>query len=222
MKPLRLILAITAAAAVCYVGVIWLGDWELRAARREMARLENERRDLLDFIARLTETRRVAQLTIDAMSVEADGRTLTTLTFLEFGSEGLAGRPQQIRVHGSRVYVEAEVIKFDHARVGAAGERREVSAAVFRRVFGDQAAPSAGAEIRPESRAPVIAADAARQERLWRRFREWVDDPQRAAAEGVRVAQVEAPALDAQVGRVFEISLDAAGGLNIRRVATAQ
>ncbi|MBK8914629.1 MAG: hypothetical protein IPM64_08545 [Phycisphaerales bacterium] len=222
MRGVRLVLAVAAGLAACYVGVIFLGDWELRAARRETARLENERRELLDFIARLTESRRVAQLSIDAQTPDADGRTLTALTFQEFGHDGLVGRPQPVRVHGTRVYIEAEVIKFHHARVGAAGEARETSAAVFRRIFGDQAPPGAGAEILPASRAPISAVEAARQERLWRKFREWADDPHRADADGVRIAQIEAPAVDARVGQVYEVSLDAAGGLNVRRIATRQ
>jgi hypothetical protein len=47
-------------------------------------------------------------------------------------------------------------------------------------------------------------------------FWRMMEHPQLASQYGVRVAQCEAPAVILRKGQVWEITLDAAGGLNLR------
>jgi hypothetical protein len=62
---------------------------------------------------------------------------------------------------------------------------------------------------------------AAAEASLWARFWELVDDPELASEYGIRVAQCEAPAVRLQPGQVWEVTLDASGGLNVRKVRDA-
>ncbi|GAF74957.1 unnamed protein product, partial [marine sediment metagenome] len=52
---------------------------------------------------------------------------------------------------------------------------------------------------------------------LWQRFQDLMDDPALAAEYGVRVVQYEAPAVPLQPGQIWEVTLDAAGGLNLKK-----
>ena len=91
---------------------------------------------------------------------------------------------------------------------------------MFRRIFGDCQAPESVPEFDRSARPPLdeAGADGSLHAELWRRFWEMVDDPHLAREFGVRVAQCEAPAVPLNAGQVWEIALDAAGGLNLRRL----
>jgi hypothetical protein len=54
---------------------------------------------------------------------------------------------------------------------------------------------------------------------MWSLFWRLMDEPPLAEQFGVRVAQCEAPAVVLQSGQIWEVTLDAAGGLNLRLVA---
>jgi hypothetical protein len=45
-----------------------------------------------------------------------------------------------------------------------------------------------------------------------------VEEPSLAAKYGIRVAQIEAPAVPIRQGQLWEVTLDAAGGLNLKLV----
>jgi hypothetical protein len=91
---------------------------------------------------------------------------------------------------------------------------------MFRRVFGDQQTPDTGSLIDSQARPPVDNPREANalHDRLWALFWQMIDDPKLAQQYGVRVAQVEAPSAPMKKGQVWEVSLDAAGGLNLRRL----
>ena len=91
---------------------------------------------------------------------------------------------------------------------------------MFRRIFGDCQAPESVPELDRGARPPLdeTDVDGSLHAEMWRRFWEMVDDPQLASEFGVRVAQCEAPAVPLHAGQVWEIALDAAGGLNLRRL----
>ena len=67
---------------------------------------------------------------------------------------------------------------------------------------------------------PIEAAQDPRdvEQRLWDRFWDLVDDPQLAEQYGVRVAQCEAPAVPLRPGQVWQVTLDAPGGLNLKKL----
>jgi hypothetical protein len=65
----------------------------------------------------------------------------------------------------------------------------------------------------------VPSRHSPREQQLWGRFWEFVDNPQAAREFGVRVAQIEAPAAPMRPGQIWEVSLETAGGLNLRMLA---
>ena len=174
--------------------------------------LEKERKQLVEFAERLTATRRVAQVDVlDRREGEA-GRPITTLRWQEIGTDGALSVPQTIEVQGESAYFEAMVIKFEFRHVREAEVGRAASLAVFRRIFGELEPPEDGDPLPPPT--GLNAADAE----MWRRFWEIVNDSKLAAKYGVRAAQCEAPSVPLAPGQTWEVTLDAAGGLNVRKI----
>lgn len=126
-------------------------------------------------------------------------------------------------------------------------DEHRTSLVLFRRVFGDCQMPISVAELdRATPIAPMGTAPPpphasflpsgtptergastlsgtvgpTPEDELWTLFWRIVDDPRLARTYGVRVAQIEAPAVPVREGDVWEITLDAIGGLNVRKLGT--
>lgn len=180
--------------------------------------LESDKTRLEEYVQRLTATRRVAQVNVlDQYRDEMD-RTVTRLLWQEIAADGLLAPPIEIEAIGRLVYFEALVIKFEHSFVEHADPQRGLSLALFRRVFGDQQAPESAKllspPLPPDAGGSALGAADAQQ---WQRFWDMMDDPKQASHYGVRVAQCEAPAVPLSSGQIWEVTLDADGGLNLKR-----
>lgn len=208
-----------AGCAALIAAAVWLsvsfGSREIQRLNQQVADLEQEKRRLAEFASRLAASRRVGQLDVVRQERDADGRVVNTLLWQEIGADGVRGRPIALESIGEIVYLEALVIKFQYNLVAEGDPQRGVSLALFRRVFGSGEAPESVAEFGREAR-PPRAADIPFQTELWERFWELVSDGELASKYGVRVAQIEAPGVRVSPGEVWEATLDAAGGLNLR------
>lgn len=187
---------------------------------KEVDQLRHEREELLDYARRLSASRRVAQVNVLDQSFDEFGRPLTHLLWQEVGPDGLLAIPVNVEAVGTLVYFEAFVIKFEYEHVGEGDPDRGTSLALFRRIFGDQQVPERAPMLDRAGRLPAEAAQGPRrvEQQLWDRFWDLVDDPKLAAKYGVRVAQCEAPAVPLRPGQTWQVTLDAPGGLNLRKV----
>lgn len=196
------------------------GGFELNRLKSRVEQLERERGELIDYAKRLSDSRRMAQVNVLDQYKDEAGRTISVLRWQQISPDGILGEPSTLEVYGSQIYFEALVIKFEHEHVGQGDPERQTSLALFRRVFGDMQEPDSGHTLDRDP--PAVTTQSAAEEslhaRLWRRFWDLIEDPSLAAAYGVRVAQIEAPAVPVKPGQICEISLDASGGLNIRKL----
>lgn len=221
MKSIRLILAAVAAVTAGFVTSYHYSGREVRQLNARVHELELERGRLVAYAERLSAERRVAQLDVLEQQASPDGATRTVVRWQQIGPDGELGVPEVISIAGGQVYVEALVIKFEHAHVGEGTPGRDASLALFRRIFGEQQTPETGIPL--DQTAPVERdadpATRAAHEALWRRFWELAADPRLADQYGVRVAQIEAPSARVSAGDIWEVSVDAAGGLNLKKMA---
>lgn len=185
--------------------------------------LEREKVRLIDYVRRLSTSRRVAQVTVLEQVHGELGSPVNRLLWQEIDEDGIAANPLYVDVVGDLAYFEAYVIKFQHDLVAQGDPDRGTSLALFRRVFGDRQAPESVSMLDHPSVRDLdeYGTSAAAEASLWTRFWELVDDPKLAAEYGIRVAQCEAPAVRVQPGQVWEVTLDASGGLNVRKVRDA-
>ncbi len=152
------------------------------------------------------------------------GEVITTVHFIELDENGdPLGEPIEAVVSGKTVYLDSQVIKFEDEYVEGGDYLRGTSVALFRRIFGENQAPSAGTEIdsagvhphpygggQGDGEADVYYAE------LWQQFWDYANDPEEAAKRGVRAIHGEAPSIEARVGKRYRIELRASGGLSIR------
>lgn len=213
----------TMGAGLLVLGALFaatrFGAWEVGRLNRKVNQLEQEKAQLVRFAERLSASQRVAQINVLEQSVDDLGMPVTVLRWQEISADGLLGPPAVVEVYGKQVYVESLVIKFEHKHVGDGDVGRSTSLAMFRRIFGDYQSPHSAPEL-DRYRPPPLAYSGADSlaPGLWDRFWEMVDDPRVAKRYGVRVAQCEAPSVPMAAGQVWELSLDAAGGINFRRM----
>lgn len=220
MKSLRLVVVGVGALAFLGLVVVQFGNFEARTLRNKVAALEKEKTQLVDYANRLSASRRVAQVTVIDQRADEAGRMLTSLMWQELGPGGTVGSPQSIEVQGTTVYFEAFVLKFAHQRIAQGDPDTSSSLALFRRVFGDRQAPETAPQFDRSARPPIDISPQTQQlhARLWGRFWEMVDNPKVADEFGVRIAQCEAVAAILKKGQIWEVALDAAGGLNLKRI----
>lgn len=197
--------------------VLRFGGQEVRELKARVDLLEQERAELVEYARKLTASRRVAQVDILNQSEIAPQRFTTTLRFQEIADNGDIGAPQQLDVFGTSVYFEAMVLKFDHENLRKGGSDQYASLALFRRMFGDQQEPATAQQL-PAASIAGMSAEATNRaigERIFDRFWSLIDDADLRKSLGVRVAQLEAPAVPVKIGQRWQINLDAAGGLNL-------
>jgi hypothetical protein len=222
----------TLAATLIGLAVV-VGVYDQLGPRRLAKRvdeLEQEKTRLIDYIKRLGASRRVAQVEVVHQCLDYDGRIANRIHWQEMAPNGLAGRFVELKTVGLLAYFEAFVVKFEHELVGTGDPERGASLSIFRRVFGDQQAPESVAMLDqeppqtgargaqdPTGRSSTQAFEA-REAALWQRFWDLIENPELRKRFGVRVAQIEAPAVPLQDGQLWEITLDAAGGLNLKLV----
>lgn len=223
MKLVKPVAGMGVLVIIAFLTSSQLGWFENRKLTQRVNELEAEKTQLIEFAERLSASQRVAQINVIQQFNDEFGRPVTVLRWQEIGPQNVLGDPITLEVVGRQVYVEALVLKFDHEMVGRAEPGKSSSVVMFRRVFGELEIPSQAPEIE-RSRLPVAAEDektATLSPALWDRFWDMVDDPSLAERYGVRVAQCEAPAVRMSNGQTWEVSLDAAGGLNLKRLDRA-
>jgi len=148
--------------------------------------------------------------------------TQTTVRFIELDQEGQpVGEEREVTIEGKRLYLESLVIKFDDDYVEAGEFLRGTSVCLFQRLFSEEVAPSDGEELdgrgaHPSPYSPGDSEDEMFHAELWEKFWDYANDPEAAAAKGVRAIHGEAPFIEVRPGRSYKVELRASGGLSIR------
>jgi hypothetical protein len=190
------------------------------AADRKVAKLEQEKQALTAVVSHLTSERRVANLVVKDKHVGTDGVPVTTLVFQEIARDGAELPPRTFTLRGERVHVDAMVIKFDSEDVKADDPLRGRSIALFTKIYGDQETPASAVPIDPPGSVPEIYRDAdstlaAFELDLWKNFWHLADDPAYAQSKGVRVANGQGVWGMFEPDKLYTLTLEAAGGLNL-------
>ncbi|MFH1747057.1 MAG: hypothetical protein ABIG44_08430 [Planctomycetota bacterium] len=222
MKWINFTIGSVVLVAAAVFTAIKFGSLEVQQLQAQVSQLEQQRQQLLDYAQRLSATRRVAQVDVVRTRQDRHGRQVSTLLWQEIGGDGTLGQPVAVEAIGTLVYFEALVIKFAHHHVQEGDPQRGTSLAMFRRIFGDHQAPDTVPELDRAARPPTVEDEqtATLHQELWSLFWEMIDNPELAARYGVRVVQCEAPAVPLRAGQIWEVALDAAGGLNLRRIGS--
>jgi hypothetical protein len=170
----------------------------------------------------------VADVRVDALGRDSAGQPEMTLTFAQYapGTETPSLR-KTMTLPGEELYIDALVVEFQRKLVEEGDGLRGKSLLFFRRAFGDRQRPIDGVPLYRETSAAIRAAedipDALRvdpapseyEQQIWTSFWTYANDPARAAAAGIRVAQGEAIHTRAVRGQVYKVTLSASHGLSL-------
>ncbi len=190
------------------------------AAQWQLQQQDKKIKEQEAVIDRLTSENRVAEVIVtDRKTV--NGVLENTLLFVEYAKDGRELLPKVLTVKGKTAHIDALVIKFDDNYVKENDKLRGKSIALFYRVFGDQEKPVDGPRIDQPGHIPDVYRGLDPQvsdfeQGLWSKFWQLADDENLRKQEGVRVAQGEGPWGPFEIGKLYTITLDTNGGLNIR------
>jgi hypothetical protein len=206
-----------------------LGYWyffQANSPLRQIARLEQEKRELEKIVSRLTTDRRVAEFVVTAQQQLGDGQAQTTILWEETNEQGARVASKSFTLKGDEVHIDALSIRFMEDFVLKDDPLRGKGLVLFTRLYGAHQTPAEGFPIddpsqppgiykkdQPGSLSPQNTPDASTFEReLWDKFWRLVHDKAYREQSGVKVASgkgVWIKKLDQ--GKVYTVSVDAHG-----------
>ncbi|MFT7486582.1 MAG: hypothetical protein ACI9F9_002437 [Candidatus Paceibacteria bacterium] len=218
-EAVRTAVELTKTRAVVETLRVDLGESEALVAERD-----EEIQELQVRLSLLKVDHRVARIEVvdQEPSKSNPESVVTTVRFIEFDHDGNpVGAEQEISIEGSRLYLETLVIKFDDDYVEAGEFLRGTSLCLFNRIFSERVAPVDGVKIDQPGTHPGPyndgdGTDALFRAELWSKFWDYANDPEAAAAKGVRAIHGEAPFIEMREGKSYKIELRASGGLSIQ------
>jgi hypothetical protein len=218
---LRALWKITALTMLVLSGSLGLWIYQERfSASVEVARLERENQLLQKVVQRLGEEKRVAELLVTDQKHDSQGTLQTTLLFVEYTKGGESLPPKVFVIDGKLAHVDAMVIKFDQHFVAEGDPLRGQSIALFTKIYGDKQAPATALNIDQPGKVPDIYRDADPrvtefEQDLWANFWRLADDESLRKEKGVRVAMGQGVWGMFEPDKLYRITLEADGGLNL-------
>jgi len=187
---------------------------------RKLAALEQEKRTLQQFVQRLSDERRVAEILVLDQTKSSDGILSTTLLFQEYARDNSALTPKRFTVQGEMAHFDALVIKFDHGFVEEGDSLRGKTIALFSKVFGDHQTPEQAFSIDEPGKIPDIYRGTDPrvmpfEQDLWNNFWRLTQDAAYRNEKGVRVANGQSVWGPFEPGRIYTITLENGGGMNM-------
>ena len=190
------------------------------SVQAELHREQQRTAELRQIVKRLEAERRVADVIVtDQQTV--NGTLHTSILFVEYAADGSALPAKRFTIEGKTAHLDAMVIKFDGKFVEQNDPLRGHSVALFTRIYGENQSPAEGFPVDvpgevPEAYRTTDPAIGEFQKGLWRNFWKLADDPSYRATMGVRIAQGEGVWRPFEPDRLYTLTLDCNGGLNIR------
>jgi len=206
------------------LGVYWhlAGAWRDRAIaeqERIIAEMEDRLAQKDAMLERLARGRRIAHIEILDQTPGPLGTVQwTTLRFIELDDDGRELARRDFTIPGAVLFIDAWTAKFEHGEVAAGNPMRGRTLVLLRRIYSEAMPPQDGFAIDTPGGVPpgYAATEIADFERMvWKHFWEVATDPETASRFGVRVAQGEVVYKPVRAGQRYELSVDAAGGINL-------
>ena len=197
---------------------------------RQNTQLREEKQILTKMVDRLSRSHRLAQIVVTDQTPEE-----TSLLLVELDDSGNPLSRQCITIPGDIAYFDGLVVKFSPDSVAQGHPLRGRSIALLRRVYSENQSPQDGfnldhaGDIPPgyrlvgetgidkssDSTLTDTADKAQFEKRIWSQFWAIANDSALANELGVRVAQGEAVYKPMKPGVLYELTIDAVGGLNL-------
>lgn len=171
-------------------------------------------------IERLGRDRRLARIEVLDREEGSGGEApRTTLRFIELDDEGRELARRTWTLPGEVVHLDGWTARFPPGKVASGDDYlRDRTLVLLRRVYTDAMPPRDGLPIDTPGGVPdgYAGEEPARFEQaIWKRFWTLATDPAAAREAGIRVAQGEAVYKPMHPGEVYELRVEAVGGMTL-------
>jgi hypothetical protein len=217
---LRALSKILSLSTVLVIGVVVILFYRQHtAADRQNAALLDENRQLQLVVDRLSAESRVAEMLVTDQKI-VNGIPQTTLLFVEYARNHAPLPPRSFTIAGNEVHLDAMVIKFDRDFVKQNDGLRGHSIALFTRIYGNHQSPDEGQTIDTPGKIPGYYQGtdprvSSFETDLWKDFWKLADDEKYRNKMGVRVVSGEGPWWPCDSNKLYTITIESAGGLNV-------
>ncbi|MEM7809376.1 MAG: hypothetical protein AAF561_14795 [Planctomycetota bacterium] len=216
---------LAAVAGAAGGGAYW---WQERGTAKDRV-IEQQEREiayLQDVAERLTLEERIARIVVTGQRRNSGGDLETDLLFFDVGRDGEELPAQAFTVLGERVHISALVIRFGEADIARGDALRGKSIFMWDAIHGSATSPERAQAIDPHGDSPrlyegepeAIGLDDQRaqfERELWQDFWDMAREPAVAEKNGVKVAFGQQVFGIFEPGRIYEVSLQANGGMTL-------
>ncbi len=180
----------------------------------------HENKVLKEIITRLEADSRIAEVLVTGVNYdEKTQKTLTTIKFLEYDTNGEPLTPRYFTFSGNIIQFQSLVIRFDDIRVRQGDRLRGRSVYLFWKVFMLDGKNTQEYVITNVNAVPegymLGKAKNGFEEKLWNKFWDHALKSKRARRVGVKNAQIEAPGTMFIPGMIYTIKIEHDGGMRI-------
>jgi hypothetical protein len=223
MNEIKRLLLMVILLTVAIGGGIW---WGLHDRQEAMIQELEDRNEVLAgelkersaMLDRLGRNRRIGVVRVLAQEASEGEVESTTLELIELDDDGSELARQEFSVPGDVIFIDAQTVKFDSQDVAGGHPFRGRTLVLLSRIYSDQMAPRTGLPIDlPGAVPPGYASETVGrfEQGIWEQFWLLARDPAVAESLGIRVAQGEAVYKPMRTGDIFELQVDAIGGINL-------
>ena len=222
--------AIRVASIAVVLGGVVIGGlawWSLDRESRLRAEIDDLETRMAAEIAtrdaaieRLGRDRRLARIEVLDREEGSEGEApRTTLRFIELDDEGRELARRTWTLPGEVVHLDGWTARFPPGKVASGDDfLRDRTLVLLRRVYTDAMPPRDGLPIDTPGGVPDgYAGDrpARFEQAIWKKFWTLATDPGAAREAGLRVAQGEAVYKPMKPGEVYELRVEAVGGMTL-------
>jgi hypothetical protein len=180
----------------------------------------HENKILKQVVQRLEADSRIAEVLVTGINFnEQDGKTYTTIKFLEYDVQGSPLTPRYMTFAGNIIQFQSLVVRFEDALVRGGDALRGKSVYLFWKAFMLDGKNTQEEEITKVNSIPdgykLESTGDVFETKLWTNFWQYALNPKMAAHVGVKNAQIEAPGTMFVPGVLYTIKIEHDGGLRI-------
>jgi hypothetical protein len=189
------------------------------SVEQQLERAQEETRVLTRVVQRLSDEKRVADVLVTDQKT-VNGQLHTWLLFVEYDKSGESLPPRSVEVVGRTAHIDAMVIKFERDFIKQGDPLRGHSIALFTRIYGDAQSPESGTPVDEPGKIPEIYRGSDPkvpefEQELWQKFWTLAGSAEERAKYGVRVANGQGVWGPFEKDKLYSITLESDGGLNI-------
>jgi len=198
-------------------------EQELKTQAAKVAELDREVQRTRTALRLLKLDHRLAKIEVLEQHPLAGepAKIVTKVRFMEVDAQGRpAGRPIVSTLIGKTIYIDAQIVIFNDEFVELGDELKGRPLCRFRRMFGEDQAPSQGEPLDGIETSPGDLTPFERE--IWKEFLTFANDPTKAQTQGIRAASGNAPSITPRPGMTYRVELRSSGALTIRPEETVQ